>query len=224
MSRIVVIDTETSGLPLYAKKGEPPLAADAPGQPRLASFTAIVTTPDLEVDEEQSISVLVRPKMIDGKPEWEMQPGATAVNGITTEQLIAEGINVLDVLSIYSEYINQGWIVVAHNAQFDTKIMRGELRRAGMPDLFEQTLNICTMQATIEICKIAPTGKQMTTGRRGFKQPKLMEAYHHFHGEEFADAHASMADARACLAIFRKLVETGAAPEPSILYAKSRSD
>jgi DNA polymerase-3 subunit epsilon len=217
MPRYVVIDTETSGLPLYAKKGEPPPPADAPGQPRLVSFTAIVTTPELEIDEDQSISTLIRPE------GWEMSEGAIAVNGITTQMALDGGINVRDVLSIYSEYITNGWIVVAHNAQFDTKVMRGELRRAGMPDLFEQTLNICTMRATIDICKIAPTGKQMATGRRGFKQPKLMEAYHHFYGEEFAEAHTSMADARACLAIFRKLVEMNAAPEPSILYAKSHA-
>lgn len=218
MHRYLVLDTETSGLPLYAKKGEPPPAADAPGQPRLASFTALVITPGTwDVDEEASISTLIKP---DG---WTMSEGASAVNGLTDERLMAEGVDVRDVLAIYSEFISDGRIVVAHNAQFDTKVMRGELRRAGMPDLFEQTPNICTMRATIDICKIPPTGKMMATGRKAFKQPKLMEAYQHFHGEEFADAHTSMADARACLAIFRKLVEMGAAPEPSILYAKSHA-
>jgi len=223
MNRYVFVDVETSGLPLYAKKGEPPPPADAPGQPRLASFTALCTTDDLEVDEENSINVMIRPPLIDGVPEWLMSEGATKVNGITDIMLQEEGIPVRDVLAIYSEYIANGWIVVAHNAQFDTKILRGELRRAGMPDLFDATLNICTMRACIEICKIPPTGKQMATGRRGFKQPKLMEAYQHFYGEEFPDAHTSMADARACLAIFRKLVETGMAPEPSILYSKSHA-
>jgi DNA polymerase III epsilon subunit-like protein len=213
MPRYVIIDTETSGLPLYAKKGEPPPAADAPGQPRLASFTALVTTPELEVDEEQSITALIRP---DG---WVMSEGAMAVNGLTMDKLGAEGINVRDVLGIYSEYIANGWIVVAHNAQFDTKIMRGELRRVGMDDLFEQTLNICTMRATLEVLKLAPTHAQLASGRRGFKQPKLMEAYQYFYGDEFPDAHTSMADAHACLAVFRKLIEIGQCPEPSILRA-----
>lgn len=224
MPRYCVIDTETSGLPLYAKKGEPPPAADAPGQPRLASFTALCTTDDLQVDEENSINVLIRPPLIDGVPEWVMSEGATKVNGITDIMLQEEGIPVRDVLAIYSEYIANGWIVVCHNRVFDLKVMRGELRRAEMPDLFEQTFAICTMSGTVEICKIPPTGRQMATGRRGFKQPKLMEAYQHFYGAEFPDAHTSMADARACLAIFRKLVETGMAPEPSILYAKSHAN
>lgn len=218
MPRYLFVDTETTGLPLYARKGEPPPAADAPGQPRMCSFTALPTDDALEVIESDVLSTLIRS---DG---WEVSPGASAVNGITTEMCMTEGVPVIDVLRVYSQYIEDGWIVVAHNAQFDTKLLRGELRRAGMPDLFEKTRNICTMKACTDICQIAPTGKMMATGRKAFKQPKLMEAYQHFHGEEFAGAHTSDADARACLAIFRKLVEIGAAPEPSILYAKSRED
>lgn len=217
MHRYVIIDTETSGLPLRAKKGDPQPAADAPGQPRLASFTALCTTPDLEIDEENSISTLIRP---DG---WVMPQGpgsAGEKNGLTTERLMAEGVSVKDVLAVYSEYISSGWIIVAHNAQFDTKIMRGELRRADMPDLFDRTPNICTMRATTEIMKLAPTHKQLAIGIKGFKPPKLMEIYQHVYGREFPDAHTSMADAKACLAILRWLIETNQCPEPSILYAK----
>lgn len=208
MPRYLVIDTETSGLPLYAKKGEPPPSADAPSQPRLASFTAIATTPDLEIDEEMSISTLIKP---DG---WVMSEGATAVNSLTTEQCEAEGLPVRDVLAIYSEYIETGWVIVTFNAQFDTKVMRGELRRAGMPDLFERTLNICAMRAAMKL------GVQKTGDKKG-GFPKQPDVYRHFYGQEPTDQHTSFGDAKACLAIFRKLVEIGAAPEPSILYAKS---
>jgi len=217
MPRYVVIDTETSGLPMYAKKGEPPPPADHPGQPRLVSFTALVTTPDLEVDEDQSITALIRPE------GWEMTAGATAVNGITTQMALDKGINVRDVLSIYSEYITNGWIVVCHNCIFDLKIMRGELRRHQMPDLFEATKNVCTQADFIEVFKLPPTGKQMASGRYAFKQPKLIEAYRHFFGCDFEDAHSSMADARATLAVFRKLVESGIPIEPKIRYAKSHA-
>jgi DNA polymerase III subunit epsilon len=245
MPRYLIIDTETSGLPLRAAKGQPPIPADAPGQPRLASFTAIATTPDLEaakvalddarkqlpfplatglIDEDMSISTLIRPEVFDTGPEWRMSEGATKVNGITDEMLQADGIPVRDVLAIYSDYIQAGWIVVAHNAQFDTKVMRGELRRAGMPDLFEQTLNICTMRACTDIVREAPTDAMMATGRRTFKPPKLMECYRHFYGCDFAGAHTSYGDSVACLMVLRKLIELGKCPEPSILRAASRED
>jgi DNA polymerase-3 subunit epsilon len=217
--RYVVIDTETTGLPLRSNPGEPPPAADAPGQPRLASFSAIATTPDLEVDEEASFSTLIAPPMVNGEPEWFMQPGATAVNGITDEMLQAEGIPVRDVLAVFSEFVESGWIIVCHNAVFDLKILRGELRRAGMPDLFEQTKNVCTMADFVDVFKIAPTGKQMSTGRYAFKQPKLIEAYRHFFEVDFVGAHTADADARATLAVFRELIKLGPI-EPKVRYAK----
>lgn len=224
MPRYALLDTETSGLPLYAKKGEPPPAADAPGQPRLASFTILATTPDLEVDEEASFSTLIKPPMIDGKPEWLMSEGASKVNGITDEMLQADGIPVRDVLAVYSEFVETGWIIVCHNCIFDLKIMRGELRRAGLPDLFEATKNVCTQADFVEFFKVAPTNKQMATGRYGFKQPKLIEAYRHFYGPEaeFDGAHTADGDAHATLIVFRELIKAGVAFEPKVRYAKSR--
>jgi DNA polymerase III epsilon subunit-like protein len=153
-----------------------------------------------------------------------MSEGATAVNGLTDEILAHGGIGVRDVLGVYDDMIRAGWIIVAHNAQFDTKVMRGELRRAGMDDLFEQTLNICTMKACTDIVKVAPTDAMMATGRRSNKAPKLMEAYRFFYGEEFDKAHTAFADAFACLDVFRALHARGAVPEPSILRSSMRQD
>lgn len=218
MPRYLILDTETSGLPLPYVKGQPPPSATAEGQPRLASFTALATTEDLEVDEDASITGLVR---ADG---WKMSPGATKVNGITDEMLAAEGLPVVEVLRIYAEFIDQGWIVVAHNAQFDAKVMRGELRRAGMDDRFMATRVICTQKAAQAVIKEAPTNKMMAAGYKTYKAPKLTEAYEYFYGEPFADAHTAAADARACLAVFRKLMAMKACPEPSILFAKSRDN
>lgn len=216
--RYLITDVETTGLPLYGRKGEPPPAADAPGQPRVCSIAMLPVDENLEVIEADVLSTLIKP---DG---WEVSEGASAVNGITTAMCEESGIPIIDALRTYSKYVEDGWVVVCHHAIFDTKCLRGELRRAGMPDLFEKTLNICTMKATIDICQLPPTSKMMATGRKAFKQPKLQEAYVHFFGEEFPDAHSALADARACLALLRKLIEIGKCPEPGVTYAKSRTD
>lgn len=214
MPRYLILDTETNGLPPYPRKGEPPIPADDPRQPRLASFTAIATTPNLEVDEEASFSTLIKPD------SWTMTEGATKVNGLTDLMLMAEGISVRDVLAVYSEFVTAGWIVVCHNCIFDLKIMRGELRRAGMPDLFEETKNVCTMADFKDVFKIAPPGKQMATGRYEFKQPKLIEAYRHFYGEDFTGQHTADADARATLMVLKGLIGLGLPITPKVRYSK----
>lgn len=123
MTRYLVVDTETTGLFDFAKP------ADAAGQPRLAEFAGIVCTADPSEPATEH-RYLVRP---DG---WEMTADGTEINGLTTEYLAERGAPVADVLAFYSAQIADGLIVVAHNAQYDTKIMRGEMRRADLPDLF----------------------------------------------------------------------------------------
>lgn len=125
----LVIDAETSGLFKFRDADGKPVPADAPGQPRLASVAFIMVDPGMTVISEREF--LIKP---DG---WSLDAGAAAVNGLTMERLEAEGVPVGDVLDLYTNAISDERVVVAFNAQFDTKMMRGELRRAARPDLFE---------------------------------------------------------------------------------------
>lgn len=196
--KYAIIDTETSGLFDFSKP------ADAEGQPRLASITIILHDPE---SAPLPSSFLIRPE------GWVMNEDAAKVHGLTQAKLVAEGVPVRDVLLFYTTLINTGHVVVAFNAQFDTKIMRAELRRAGMPDLFEQTPNICLMRACTDICRIPKKSGA------GFKFPKLSEACAHF-GIVLRDAHTSLADAEAAAAIFHKLLALGALPAPEVHKAK----
>lgn len=200
MTMYAIIDTETSGLFDFSKP------ADADGQPRLAHLAMIVVDDDLK--EQRTLDYLVRP---DG---WEMNAEAAKIHGLTTEILREKGLPIGDVLASFVETIDAGCVVVAFNAQYDTKVMRGELRRAGMPDRFEQTPNICVMRALTEVCCI-PKAKG-----NGFKFPKLAEAMAYFKIEQ-QRAHSADGDARACLELFRKLRETGKCPEPAVYAAKN---
>lgn len=199
--KYAVIDTEGSGLFDFKRP------ADAEGQPRLAELVMIFLDDSLQVESEYQ--AYVRP---DG---WEMSPGATAVNKLTTEFLIENGRPIVDVLADYTAAIVGERVIVAHNAQHDCKTMRAELRRAGLPDLFEQTKNICTMRALTDVCCIPPAG-----GRGGYKFPKLSEACVYFDFPILGD-HSALNDARAALQLFRKIVELGVCPEPAVHYAKN---
>lgn len=198
----LILDTESNGLFDYKKP------ADADGQPRMASIALLFCNDRLEVQREYS--AFIRPN------GWEMTPDATRVNGITNEFLNEHGIEVTEALAEYNSAIDNGAITVAHNVSHDSKMLRAELRRAGMDDRFERAPNICTMRALTNICKIPPPGR-----RGGYKWPSLSEACVFFHMEEFGD-HTAKADAHACLALLRKLRDMGQLPEPKVHYAKDR--
>ena len=205
--KYAVMDTEGTGLFKFKdpETGES-IPADAPGQPRLASLSMILLDDDLnEVDEVQ---LYVKP---DG---WCMPQGpnsAGEVNGLTDEFLEANGTPVGVVLDRYLQALDNGYVMVAYNAQHDMKQMRAELRRANLDDRFHDTPNICAMRAAMAL------GVKKAGGGRGF--PKLTDCAAHL-GLVIDDAHSAKGDTRATLALFRHLHAVGALPEARVHLAK----
>lgn len=198
----LVTDTETNGMFDYAK------AADDPSQPRLAAITLIQA--DAGLNGQEAYTALIKP---DG---WTISPEITTINGLTTERCEEIGVPIREVLGRYTSLIESGLVLVGYNVQFDAKQIRGELRRAGMDDLFEKTKNICAMRACGPL-KIEKAGAK----KGGF--PKLADAFRHFYGVEPTGQHTSQGDALACLMIARKLKEIGALPEGAVHHAKEGS-
>lgn len=187
-------DTETNGLFRFRDQNGNPLRADAPGQPRMAHAVIIVLNDALE--DVETFDIYVRP---DG---WEMTPETTAINGLTTEFLMENGRPVREALDIYAGLIDAGRQPVAFNSDFDTKVLRAELRRAGMDDRFAATNAICAMKHSMAL------GVRKADGSKGW--PKLSDVCRHL-GIEL-DAHKAASDARACVDIFRHLMKGGFIP------------
>lgn len=197
----LVCDTETTGLMNFK------LPADDPSQPRIASLAMIFVDDDLNVEAEHAC--FIRP---DG---WELSEEIKKLTGLTMEKLETEGIPIVEALAIYTKGIEEKRISVAHNHAFDGKMIRGEYRRAGLPDLFEQTPNLCTMRTLTDVCKIPPNGN-----RGGYKFPKLSEACVFFGMEEYGD-HSSLNDARAVLGLMREMRKRSIPfPEARVHYAR----
>jgi DNA polymerase-3 subunit epsilon len=212
MRKFLIFDTETSGLPDFSAP------ADDPNQPRVAEFAGYRVTADNPDDDNvaqildaQPFTYLVAP---DG---WEMQPGAIAVNGLTTDYLMLHGQPIRGLLDWYVAQILEGCIMCAFHAQHDLKMMRGELRRAGMEDLFEQTPNICLMRSAWrkEIGMVKADGS-----RKGF--PKLSDALAHFALPAEAVPHRAQGGAFAALGVFMGLHKIGMLLDPEVHYAKNR--
>lgn len=205
--KYLVLDTETSDLPDYAAP------ADDPAQPYLAEFAGycveeIVDTGEFIVSDPYEF--LVKP---DG---WEMKPGATAINGLTTEFLTEHGKDIGELLHWYTLTIQAGYVVAAYNSRHDCKVLRGALRRAGMDDLFAQTANTCLMRA----CQKREAGVIKASGKGGW--PSLADACRSFELPVEMGTHRAITGAQGALGVFLTLHKRGLLLPADIHYAKEK--
>ncbi len=55
------------------------------------------------------------------------------------------------------------------------------------------------------LLKLPPTEKMLKAGFKKNKSANLREAYEFFTGQQLVDAHSAMADAQACLTVYRAI-------------------
>lgn len=197
--KFIVFDVETTGLFKYDRR------AHEEGQPRMASLTLIWTTPGLALVGERTLYI---------RPEgWYMPKLTEAINGLSTGFLMENGVPVAQALDLFERAVKAGYAFCAFNAAFDTKVIRGEFRRAGRPDLYAETHTTCVMKRNTGVCKLPKK-----TGN-GYKQPKLAEACAHWKIQQRAP-HTSGGDAHDALALLRCLDNAGIDITPEVHIAK----
>jgi DNA polymerase III epsilon subunit-like protein len=190
--KLLFFDTETTGLP---KDYKAPITA-VDNWPRLVQLAWIYTEPDgRQLARGEAI---IRP---DG---WEISPKAAAVHGITTERASAEGQPVKQVLADFLKAMlaEPAVVLVAHNIDFDYKIVGAEMQRLGYTEVLQKYFRlrmICTMRASTNYVAI-PT-------EWGFKWPKLQELHRKLFAEDFAEAHNAAADINATARCYFELVK-----------------
>lgn len=199
MSLVFVYDTETTGFPKGAN------LADA-GQPHIVQLGGALVCRDTE-KVVQSIDVIIRPE------SWEISQGAIDVHGITYEMAMDCGISE----SLAFEMLIDLWEVcerrVGHNEAFDDRIIQIGMMRYGLigprhqtnKELLDAWVNAkadCTKQMCEGVVKIGPTDAMKKAGRFHDKAVSLAEAYRHFFGEDFENAHSAMADVMACKSVY----------------------
>lgn len=204
--RYAVIDTETNGLFRHRDENGAVIPSDSPGQPRMASFSMILLNEDLSIQEKYE--VLITP---DG---WSMTSEATAINGLTDEVLAVSGKPIKEVMEVYTQAVKEGFMMVAFNAQHDLRCCRAELRRAGMPDLFEETKNVCVMRKA----------KGVIPRRDGKKSWPSLADCRAFLKISHDAAHSAGADALSALEVLKYLHSQGVDLTPEVHFAKNKPD
>jgi DNA polymerase-3 subunit epsilon len=187
--RTLIFDTETTGFWNFKAQ------IDDISQPHPVQIAAILYEDRREVAGANILCKALKPSA----------PGALNVHQKTPELLAACGFEEKTALAIFSQFLKVADRIVAHNADYDSKIIQGAMSRHGnLPEFFTTPL-LCTMKSSTSICRIPHAN-----GRPGFKWPKLDEAYRVLVDEKgFADAHDALADTRACAEVLWKLEDAG---------------
>jgi DNA polymerase III epsilon subunit-like protein len=111
-------------------------------------------------------------------------------------------------LLAFAEDLGTCGVLVAHNVQFDERVVGAEFLRAGWPNPIESKARLCTMRSSAEFCAIP--------GRGDYKWPTLEELHRALFGAPLASAHDAAADVRSCAKCFFELKRRGilAVPGP----------
>ena len=191
--KYLFFDTETTGFP----NGKLNLNHD--DQPHLVQVGMLLRDDRKEV--ARASLVVTCPVEVPEK--------ARSVHGYDQEATIRVGVKPSTACALFCDMAHRADTIVAHNAQFDRKIMDIALLRHGWPK--PETSWFCTMSAAEHRCKIPASEKQIRAGfkKRGqFKSPKLEEALKILLREEALEgAHDAMTDVLGCMRLFDWLQE-----------------
>ena len=183
--RLLFFDTETTGVPLNYKAS----SSDTQNWPRLVQLAWVLT-------DEEGNRIHVGNLIV--KPEGFIIPtDAIRVHGITTQRANEEGVSLAEVIEQFKADLDVANYIVGHNVDFDKKIVGAEMIRLGLKDIMDSKKSYCTMQSSIDFCKIP--------GKYGYKYPKLQELYKKLFGTEFDNAHDAMNDIEATEKCFWEL-------------------
>ena len=183
-------DTETTGLPGNYKAP----VSDIKNWPRLVQIAWLVT--DDGGKEIKSAEYTIKPRGFSIPAE------AAEIHGITDEIASRLGVELKPVLEEIAADIAAAAVLIAHNIQFDEKILEAEFLRMGSVNHLEAKPTKCTMKASTEFCGLP--------GHRGNnKWPKLQELYARLFRKGFDGAHNALVDVRACSKCYFELRRIG---------------
>jgi len=135
----------------------------------------------------KTFDAIIRP---DG---FQIGEESIAIHGISNEKALSEGRPFPEVYRDFMEFIGpRTKTLVAHNAQFDTSVLQSEMLRHGLDTA---QLDDLVIRCTLEMYR-----------DRFMGSIKLTKLYADIFGEEFDNAHNSLADSIACGKVYPYLI------------------
>ena len=183
-------DTETTGLP---RNWKAPIT-DLDNWPRMIQLAYLLS--DNDGNKLAGGDFIIKPAGFTIPDE------AARIHGISTERALREGLDLQVVLKEFQAAVGRAQYLVAHNIDFDEKIIGSELLRQKLFNPITTADKICTMKTSAAVVKIS-------NNRGGYKWPNLMELYQHLFKTNFSEAHDAVYDVRACAECFFELKRRG---------------
>ena len=211
--RFLVFDVETTGLLPNSRKGG--VAVPISAYPHILQLSFAI------YDLSQKQVIRKYDAYVDVPEDAVISDFVANLTGITKDKCKREGRPIVEVLEQFYEAYMFCEGLVAHNMDFDEKMILVELERnreavlAKAPycfmtfnTMYEKVHGIeryCTMKKGTDICNIVVESK--TAGRAPSKKwPKLNELYGKlFDGETVDGLHNSMIDVLTCLRCYLKM-------------------
>lgn len=192
MTKTIIFDTETTGLPRDRKKA-PHLARN--NWPDLVSICWKVF--------ENTTCVRTENHMI--RPEgWVIPEDSIRIHGISNEQAHREGQRLQDVLLLFRRDLEGCSHLIAHNLEFDKHVVQHAFlwRLQIDPDTFwPRDAEFCSAQESVEELKL-PMMYPSKDPTKHYKMPTLNELFSHtFHRPPPSNAHNALRDVEVLSAI-----------------------
>ena len=186
--KLLVLDTETTGL-------LPRDRTDYDAYPHLVQLS--LRTYDTETRVKSARNIIVDPGVA-------IPPEAAAIHGITDAIAKAKGVSTKDALLFLAIAVDTCDRIVAHNYDFDSAVVSGELRRTGLLDFVRplRARSYCTMKEGVLLCRIHASRRD---GSHYHKYPKLIQLYKHLFLAEPEHLHDAHVDTAATLRCYLKM-------------------
>lgn len=195
--KVLVFDTETTGLPLKNAT-----LNDLQSWPYIIQLSYILYDLDSNKICVSHDHIIKIPKNVN------LTEKSVSMHGITMEKSQNEGISIDLALELFNICLNEANFIVAHNIEFDKKIIRVECLRNSIPFCVsdEKHIEYCTMKKSINLCNLKSKYQNYHDNSFKLKYPTLSELHFKLFKCNPIGVHNSFVDILICLRCFYKLI------------------
>ena len=188
--KVLIFDTETSGLP----EGKNPSIYETQKWPHIIQLSYII------YDSETNDIVTLEDDYISIGDDVIIQPESQKVHNISRELLSSKGIPIEHALDKFNRFSDMSDVLVGHNVSFDKRMVMVEGIRNKIRMNIHDTY--CTMKNSVELCKIQ---RFWPNGDTYFKYPTLSELHDELFKKIPKNTHNALIDILICMRCFVKI-------------------